>query len=88
LQIPSRTLARRNVNGMLTARDSERLARLAELFDKTVHLFEGNADSALAWLRSANKALGESTPLALAQTASGAQAVEDLIGQLEFGVYS
>jgi len=88
LRIPARTLARRKVRGALTELESERLVRLAALFDKAAELFEGNPLAAAAWLRGPAKALGSKTPLELARTEIGARAVEDLIGRLEFGVYS
>jgi putative toxin-antitoxin system antitoxin component (TIGR02293 family) len=88
LHLPPRTLARRKAGGTLTCRESERLVRLADLFDKAVALFEGDAAAATAWLQSANKGLGNQVPLDFAETEIGARAVEDLIGRLEFGVYS
>ncbi|MBI3411888.1 MAG: hypothetical protein HY040_26455 [Planctomycetes bacterium] len=57
LRIPPRTLARRKRQGALTQLESERLLRLAGLFDKTVELFEGNKVAALNWLRAPAKAL-------------------------------
>src|SRR5260370_23142564 len=86
--IPPRTMARRKAGGTLTSDESERLLRLAELFDLTVALFEGNRAAARNWLQAPNKALGNLTPLTMAETALGARAVEDLIGRLEAGVYS
>src|SRR5207247_8536099 len=88
LHIPPRSLARRKAQGALTGAESERLARVAGLFDKTVELFEGDRPAALNWLRMPAKALGDEAPLTLAATEIGARAVEDLIGRLEFGVYS
>ena len=88
LRIPPRTFARRKARGALTDLESERLVRLAGLFDKAVGLFEGDAGAAAAWLRGPAKALGNRRPLELATTEQGARAVEDLIGRLEFGVYS
>jgi putative toxin-antitoxin system antitoxin component (TIGR02293 family) len=88
LRIPSRTLARRKSGGKLSALESERLARLAELVDRAVELFEGDGGAALAWLRAPSKALGKLSPLTLAETEQGARAAEDLIGRLEYGVYS
>ena len=88
LRIPRRTFARRKARGALTDLESERLVRLAGLFDKTVALFEGDAGAAVTWLRRPAKALGNRRPLDLAKTEQGARAVEDLIGRLEFGVYS
>src|SRR5215471_11465304 len=49
LQIPPRTLARRRASGTLTSHESERLVRLAGLFDKAVNLFEGDVAAANSW---------------------------------------
>lgn len=87
LRTPPRTLARRKAHGVLTDLESERLVRLAGLFDQAVELMEGDAPAATAWLRRPVKALGNQTPLELAATEIGARAVADLIGRLEFGVY-
>ena len=43
MQIPMRTLARRKRAARLTRQESERLLRLAALYDKTVELFEGDS---------------------------------------------
>lgn len=88
LQIPPRTLARRKAQGTLTGLESERLVRLARLFDQAVQLFEGDTTAALTWLRAPAKAMANQAPLEMADTEIGARAVEDLIGRLEFGVYS
>src|SRR5260370_19852273 len=66
--IPPRTLARRKAGGTLTSDESERLIRLADLFDMTLDLFQGNRTAACNWLQTPNKALGNVTPLALAET--------------------
>jgi putative toxin-antitoxin system antitoxin component (TIGR02293 family) len=88
LCIPPRTLARRKSDGTLTSEESERLLRLAGLFDQTVALFEGSSSAAAKWLQAPSQALGNVAPLTLAETEIGARAVEDLIGRLEHGVYS
>jgi putative toxin-antitoxin system antitoxin component (TIGR02293 family) len=88
LQIPPRTLARRKAAGVLTSQESERLVRLANLFDKATALFEGEVTAAANWFRAPNQALGGQTPLGFAESEIGARAVEDLIGRLEYGVYS
>ncbi|MEX2120443.1 MAG: antitoxin Xre/MbcA/ParS toxin-binding domain-containing protein [Pirellulales bacterium] len=88
IQIPRRTLARRKVQGRFTPQESERLLRLAMVFEKAVELFEGSVAAARQWLCSSNKALGNNTPLAMVETEIGAREVEDLIGRLEHGVFS
>jgi len=72
----------------LTPHESERLLRLALVFEKTVDLFEGNADAARDWLNTSNKALAGESPLAMVETEIGAREVEDLIGRLEHGVFA
>jgi putative toxin-antitoxin system antitoxin component (TIGR02293 family) len=87
LQIPMRTLARRREEGAFAAAESERLLRLASLYEKTVDVFEGDEDAARRWLTTARSALGGHSPLELARTEVGAREVEDLIGRLEHGVF-
>ncbi len=88
IQIPRRGLAHRSARGTLTPHESERLLRLALVFEKTVDLFEGNADAARDWLNTSNKALAGESPLAMVETEIGAREVEDLIGRLEHGVFA
>ena len=88
MQIPRRTLARRRNQGKLTPRESERLYRLAVVFEKCVELFEGDIDAARSWLDAPNKALAGHSPLAMAEMEIGAREVEDLIGRLEHGVFT
>jgi putative toxin-antitoxin system antitoxin component (TIGR02293 family) len=88
LRLPRRTLARRKRAGRLSGPESERLYRLAGLYEKAVSLFEGDASAARDWLRSPNWGLANVSPLTFAASEIGARAVEDLIGRLEHGVYS
>jgi putative toxin-antitoxin system antitoxin component (TIGR02293 family) len=88
LRIPQRTLSRRKAARRLSGLESERLVRLAGLYQKTLDLFEGDATAARNWLSAPNRALGRLSPLTLVESEIGARAVEDLIGRLEHGVYS
>ncbi len=88
LRLPRRTLARRKRAARLSGPESERLYRLAGLYERAASLFEGDASAARHWLQSPNRGLANITPLALAESEIGARAVEDLMGRLEHGVYS
>ena len=88
LQIPSRTLTRRRQAGRLAPDESERLLRISRVLDAAVELSEGDRSRALRWLQSPNRALNGDTPLHMAKTEIGAHEVEDLIGRLEYGVFS
>jgi putative toxin-antitoxin system antitoxin component (TIGR02293 family) len=86
--IPERTLARRRTAGRLEPDESERLLRVAILFEKCVDLFEGDVKAAVNWLTSAKKALNGQAPLLYARTELGAREVENLIGRLDHGIFS
>jgi putative toxin-antitoxin system antitoxin component (TIGR02293 family) len=88
MQIPPRTLSRRQAQGRLKADESDRLLRLSRIFDQAVDLFEGNVSAARHWLESPQRGLGGEAPLDFATTEVGAREVENLIGRLEYGVFS
>jgi putative toxin-antitoxin system antitoxin component (TIGR02293 family) len=86
--IPERTLARRKASGKLMPEESERLLRIAAVFEDAVELFEGDVPAAVNWLNVPRKALGDRPPLSYARTEPGAREVENLIGRLEHGIFS
>ena len=88
LQIPRRTLTRRKRAGRFAPDESERMLRLSRVLDAAVELFEGDRESAVRWLQSPNRALNGETPLDMSRTEIGAREVENLIGRLEYGVFS
>ena len=88
LKIPPRTLARRRVAGRLAPDESERLMRVANIFEKALQLFDGQTDAAVTWLKSPKKALSNHSPLRYACFEIGAREVENLIGRLEHGIFS
>lgn len=85
--IPPRTLARRKVSGRLAPAESERLLRISRVFELAVALFNGSIADAVAWLRAPRRTLAGYSPLAYSATELGAREVENLIGQLEQGVF-
>lgn len=88
LGIPERTLARRRASGRFTWEESERLLRIATVFENAVALFDGDVGGAVGWLTAPRKALSGETPLNYARTEVGAREVGNLIGRLEHGVFS
>ena len=88
LGIPERTLARRRTAGRFAPEESERLFRISSVFEKAVELFDDDVASAVQWLTTPKKALGGGIPLRYARTEPGAREVENLIGRLEYGVFS
>lgn len=88
LDIPRRTLLRRKNEGRFSPNESDRLLRVARLFGKTLELFEGDRESAVDWLSTAQTAIGGAIPFELARSEMGAREVEAVLGRLEHGVFS
>lgn len=88
LMLPQRTLVRRRSAGLLALQESDRLARLARLFEQAVVLFEGDREAAARWFSQPVRALGFVSPLEMARTEAGSHEVGLVIGRLEHGVYT
>lgn len=86
LLIPVRTFRRRAKTKAFDRDESDRLARVAAIYVKAAKIF--GPDQAREWMKTPLPALGGSTPLALSDTTLGATEVEDLIGRIDYGVYS
>lgn len=87
LAISRSTLARRKKSGRLDREESDRLVRFARLYARAVAVL-GSEKGAREWLKTPARGLGFNPPLAYAETEAGAREVEDLLGRIEYGVYS
>lgn len=88
LDTTERTLARRlEGQGDLTKSESERLLLLRQLAGHGVDVFEDQGKFN-RWLRRPLPLLEGQSPLDLLDTASGFQVVDELLGRIEYGVYS
>lgn len=85
--ISATTLARRKRSGQLSPDESEHVLRIAALLDRAAEVFD-DLKVAREWLASPNPSLGGPTPLAYADTEIGSREVEQLLGRIEYGVYS
>ena len=88
LVIPKRTLARRKARGeSLTGEETDKALRLARISAEADRVF-GNPEKSARWLRQANPALSGQTPLDVLRTEAGALAVEELLGQIDHGMFT
>ena len=88
LDTTERTLARRlEGTGELGKSESERLLLLQQLAEHGVDVFEDQGKFN-RWLRRPLPLLVNQSPLDLLDTASGFQVVDELLGRIEYGVYS
>jgi putative toxin-antitoxin system antitoxin component (TIGR02293 family) len=87
LHIPNRTLDRRLKEGILSPGESDRLARVARILKRAQEVF-GNAEKARGWMNTQLAAFDGETPLQRADTSLGAAQVEDVLGRIDYGVYT
>ena len=80
------TLDRKQRNqSVLGLVESDRLVRYTQLWKQAVHLW-GSEDAARQWLTAPEAALGGVSPVEHAATEIGARQVEDLMGQIAYGI--
>ncbi len=87
IDISERTLARRKVEKTLSKSESDRLYRVARIAAYAEEVL-GSAQAAERWLKEPLPALGQVTPLSLLDTDEGSQRVTDILGRIDYGVYS
>ena len=87
LSISRSTLQRRKAAGRLSPDESDKVMRLSRLFEHAKKVF-GNVEKARAWLKHPQYGLGNAVPLDYASTEIGAREVENLLGRIEYGVYT
>jgi putative toxin-antitoxin system antitoxin component (TIGR02293 family) len=87
LRIPDRTLDRRLKQGALSPEESDRLARVAKILQRACEVF-GNAEKARGWMKTPLSSFEGETPLQRADTSIGANQVEDVLGRIDYGVYT
>jgi putative toxin-antitoxin system antitoxin component (TIGR02293 family) len=85
--IPSRTLQhRRSRRERLSVEESDRVLRVVRVLSSAEALY-GSRDRALAWLRRPHPRLEQRSPLSLLRTDTGSRIVEELLLQIDEGIY-
>jgi putative toxin-antitoxin system antitoxin component (TIGR02293 family) len=87
LSISRSTLQRRRADRRLTPQESDRVLRFYRLLRHAVSVF-GDLDRARQWLKFPQRGLGGAVPLDYANSEVGAHEVENLLGRIDYGVYS
>lgn len=82
-----RTLARRKEQNRLEANEGDRLYRLVYIYSFALKVLK-DKKFAIQWLNTSKTALGGEIPFQLLDTQAGTKEVENLLGRIEFGVYS
>ena len=87
LVIHSRTLQhRRSRREKLTVEESDRVMRMIRVLSRAQSIY-ASRERALAWLRRPNARLDDRTPLSLLKTDTGSRIVEELLIQIDEGMF-
>ncbi|WP_083649342.1 type II RES/Xre toxin-antitoxin system antitoxin [Salaquimonas pukyongi] len=85
---PRRTLDRRKKSPKpLPLDESDRVLRLERIMEHAERVL-GTREKANLWLRRPNRALNGAIPMELLKSESGAFHVSEVLGHIEFGMYS
>ncbi len=87
LGISRATLHRRKLQGRLDKAESERVVRYQLLLKRASDVF-GDQERARRWLTHPQPGLGNTVPIEFAKSELGAREVENLLGRIEYSVYS
>jgi len=87
LVIPLRTLQhRRSRREKLTVDESDRVLRIARLLSQAESVYESR-ERALSWLRRPHPRLRNRVPLQMSKTDTGSRIVEELLVQIDEGIF-
>ena len=87
LSISRATLHRRKGGGRLSTEESDKVVRFSRLLEHAANVF-GNVEKGRAWLKFPQYSLGGAVPLDYAKTEVGAREVDNLLGRIDYDVYS
>jgi putative toxin-antitoxin system antitoxin component (TIGR02293 family) len=88
LIVPRRTLAHRIAKHQPLSKDeSDKAVRVARITAMAEQVF-GEPERAWRWLRKSKRRFGGKTPVEMLATEAGARLVEEMIGQIEHGIFA
>jgi len=86
--IPARTLKHRKARKEhLTADESDKFARLIRIFDQAAGVL-GDKEKALHWLNEPKRRFDGRTPIQMLRTELGGRMVEEMLGQIQYGMFA
>ncbi len=83
----ARTLSRLKANQNIPPQAAEVTISLMRAYSKASEIF-GSQENAVKWLKTPNSVLGNITPVQALSSRFGAEEVMDMLGRIEYGVYS
>ena len=86
--IPARTLKHRKARKEpLTSDESDKLVRLIRVYDQALRVL-GEREKALYWLSEPKKRFEDRTPIQMLRTDLGGRMVEEMLGQIYYGMFA
>jgi len=86
--IPARTLKHRRARKEpLTSDESDKLARLVRVYDQAIQVF-GDKEKVLQWLNKPKVRFDNRTPIQMLRTDLGGRMVEEMLGQIDEGMFA
>jgi putative toxin-antitoxin system antitoxin component (TIGR02293 family) len=85
--ISERTAIRRKAEGYLKPDEADRLLRVGRIFAEATRIL-GAEDRATGWLNDPNPMFGDATPLSFLDSDAGAQAVNEELGRIDYGIFA
>lgn len=83
----ARTLSRLKSDQNIPQQAAEVTISLMRAYEKAKEIF-GSQENAVKWLKSPNSVLGGITPVEAMSSRFGAEEVMDILGRIEYGVFS
>lgn len=83
----ARTLSRLKSNQNIPTQAAEVTISLMRAYSRATEIF-GSEENAVKWLKTPNTLLGNNTPVQALSSRFGAEEVMDMLGRIEYGVYS
>jgi len=86
--LPARTLKHRRAKQQpLSIEESDRVARMARIFDHAMRVF-GDLGRARLWLERPKHRFDGRAPLQMLASETGGRMVEEMLGQIEYGFFA
>lgn len=87
IPINRKTLLRRKAEGLLDAKQSDRLVLIAKVYAHALNVF-GSKEKTNQWLSAPNLSLNNKPPIELLKNSLGCTIVDDTLYRIEHGIYS
>lgn len=87
IHISHRTIQRKSDSDLLNIYSTEQILEIAQVVSRGIEVL-GSIDNFTSWLHSDIRVLNYNKPISLLDTSFGTSLVLDVLGRIEFGVYS